>query len=569
MKKKAWILIAACLALLLAAFGVLHYFASRDRVLVCGTDLGGGGSTAVGKGTAAFDPETRVLRLENVYVDWNRAACVKADRAITVEIIGTCMLVGRDYGITSGGDLTVTGTGDLTAGGGKAALRAAGAVSLPGFVSVRAAGEKAVDAPGGFTARPLSILRDQYGGEIAEPGGFVQVVPPVKLSYSPTGGSAVETREYRSGDAPGEYASTEREGFAFAGWYTALDYASQADPASPLTEDTTVYAMWDKVADEVWRGIDVSAHQEEIDWEKVGAGGDVAFAILRAGFRGYGETGSLNADKYFDANYEGASSQELLIGAYFYTQATNEEEAREEARFALEILNGRKLDLPVFYDLEYAQNADGYVGRLYNAGLDEKQLLGLCLAFADEMERGGYPCMVYANCRFLSRGLGELLDREGIGVWLAHYAAHTYYEHDYEAWQYSSKGKVDGISGSVDMNEYYVLLTEEEKAERAARQEEESGTDEGQGAESTPMPTLRPPATQKPEETAQPGPTGLPTRRPTPEPEPSAEPESEGTAAPTPDPMPTRAPVTTMAPGRPQIRTADPTQAPTAVPAVG
>ena len=102
---------------------------------------------------------------------------------------------------------------------------------------------------------------------------------------------------------------------------------------------------------EIRHGVDVSHHQGEIDWNKVkNAGFD--FAFLRIGFRGYGEEGTLNPDKQFNANYSGAKNAGLDVGIYFFAQAVNEKEAVEEADYVLELLGGRKLDLPIVYDPE-------------------------------------------------------------------------------------------------------------------------------------------------------------------------------------------------------------------------
>lgn len=96
--------------------------------------------------------------------------------------------------------------------------------------------------------------------------------------------------------------------------------------------------------------MDVSEHQEKIDWAAVRAAG-VDFAILRIGYRGYTE-GSLREDSWFAENYAAARAAGVQVGVYFFSQATTLEEAREEADYTLELLDGRTLELPVFYDWE-------------------------------------------------------------------------------------------------------------------------------------------------------------------------------------------------------------------------
>lgn len=98
-------------------------------------------------------------------------------------------------------------------------------------------------------------------------------------------------------------------------------------------------------------GVDVSRHQGWIDWEKVKAAG-YEFAIIRVGYRGYGEEGLVCLDEQFDTNIQNAQAAGLDVGVYFFAQAINEEEAKEEAKFVLEHIAGYELQLPVVYDPE-------------------------------------------------------------------------------------------------------------------------------------------------------------------------------------------------------------------------
>ena len=103
---------------------------------------------------------------------------------------------------------------------------------------------------------------------------------------------------------------------------------------------------------DVHMGVDVSEHQGEIDWAAAKADG-VEFAILRAGYRGYGEAGRLAEDPMFRANLAGARAAGVRLGAYFFSQAVTPEEAEEEADFLLRLLSDAgcapaDLALPVF-----------------------------------------------------------------------------------------------------------------------------------------------------------------------------------------------------------------------------
>ena len=98
-------------------------------------------------------------------------------------------------------------------------------------------------------------------------------------------------------------------------------------------------------------GVDVSRHQGAIDWKKAREAG-VTFAFIRIGYRGYGKEGTLNLDQRFEENIVNAQKEGIDVGVYFFSQAINEEEAREEAEFVLDALEGYELQLPVVYDPE-------------------------------------------------------------------------------------------------------------------------------------------------------------------------------------------------------------------------
>lgn len=105
------------------------------------------------------------------------------------------------------------------------------------------------------------------------------------------------------------------------------------------------------------QGVDVSEWQKEIQWQEVAAGG-IDFAVLRCGFRRY-VSGNLEQDASFEANYAGAGEAGLRRGVYFFSQAVTPEEARAEAAYVLEMLDGRPLELPVFYDWETVSSRGG------------------------------------------------------------------------------------------------------------------------------------------------------------------------------------------------------------------
>lgn len=195
---------------------------------------------------------------------------------------------------------------------------------------------------------------------------------------------------------------------------------------------------------ETWNtGVDVSSHQGEIDWKKAAADG-IQFAIIRIGYRGYTE-GEIRPDDCFIRNIEGAREAGLDVGVYFFSQALTQEEAIEEAEFVLECLDGDTLEYPVFFDWEDIQ-AD--------ARTDEMEMLTLTAcadAFCRTIEEAGYRAGIYFNQRFGYQEL-NLLSLRKYQFWLAEYNPAPTFTYDFEIWQYSCEGSVDGIGTPVDLN---------------------------------------------------------------------------------------------------------------------
>jgi len=189
--------------------------------------------------------------------------------------------------------------------------------------------------------------------------------------------------------------------------------------------------------------VDVSAHQGEINWEKAAADG-IQFAMIRLGYRGYTE-GEIGLDPYFLRNIEGAQAAGLDVGVYFFSQAITKDEAVEEAKFVLNWIEGYELDYPIFFDWEDIE-ADARTD-----GMDMLTLTGCVDAFCAAIEDAGYRAGVYFNQRFGYQEL-NLLSLRKYMFWLAEYNPAPTFTYDFEIWQYSCDGRVDGISGPVDLN---------------------------------------------------------------------------------------------------------------------
>ena len=195
-------------------------------------------------------------------------------------------------------------------------------------------------------------------------------------------------------------------------------------------------------------GIDVSYYQGDIDWKQVKQSG-IEFAIIRVGYRGYGEEGKMVEDKLFHKNIKGALDAGLMVGVYFFSQATSAEEALEEADFVLARIRQYELALPVVFDWEYVSE------EARTANVDPRTLTDCYLAFCGKLEEEGYTPMPYFNSH-QSRKMMYLTELEQYPFWLALYSDRMTYPYRIEMWQYTDSGKVPGIEGSVDINLMFI-----------------------------------------------------------------------------------------------------------------
>ena len=194
-------------------------------------------------------------------------------------------------------------------------------------------------------------------------------------------------------------------------------------------------------------GIDVSAFQGEIDWQKVADSG-IEFAIVRLGYRGYGKAGKMVEDEYAKKNLQGARDAGLAVGAYFFSQALSIEEVDEEIEFFLNILGDFELDMPLILDWEQVG-----VETARTNNMDARTLTNMQVHFCQTMTEMGYQPMVYFNWNQSSRLL-YLSELEEYPFWLALYQDRMTYPYKVEMWQYTDQGKVPGIAGNVDINVY-------------------------------------------------------------------------------------------------------------------
>ena len=196
------------------------------------------------------------------------------------------------------------------------------------------------------------------------------------------------------------------------------------------------------------KGIDVSKYQSTINWKKVKASG-VDFAIVRVGFRGYGG-GKISIDPTFDTNMKNAIAAGVEVGVYFFSQAINEQEAKEEAEACVKVCQPYKLTYPIYIDMEKDDT-----GRFANANLNTKQRTAIADTFCKTAVDFGYVGGVYANKYWLNTKLDSAKLQNSYAIWLAHYTNCTDYAGEYDLWQYSDQGRVNGITGAVDENVFF------------------------------------------------------------------------------------------------------------------
>ncbi|MBQ8001391.1 MAG: hypothetical protein IJ298_09405 [Ruminococcus sp.] len=184
--------------------------------------------------------------------------------------------------------------------------------------------------------------------------------------------------------------------------------------------------------------IDVSEWQGTIDWKKVKSAG-YGHAILRAGFG----RSATQKDKTFETNYKNAKAAGVKLGVYWYSYAVDKTDAVNEANACIQVLKSKSLDMPVFFDME-----ESSMTKLGKSALTE-----MAKAFCNTLIKAGYKAGVYSNPNWFTNYLDYKALRKLYPIWLAQYYVEPQY--DCDVWQYSSQGKVSGITGNVDMNVIY------------------------------------------------------------------------------------------------------------------
>ena len=197
-------------------------------------------------------------------------------------------------------------------------------------------------------------------------------------------------------------------------------------------------------------GVDVSKYQKNIDWNQIKKAG-VSFVIVRIGYRGYGASGTLVLDPMFEEHFTNVKNAGLKVGVYFFSQATTEEEAKEEAFACAYVLNGRKLDYPIFFDTE-ASGASNGSGRADGLGMEDRTKCAI--AFCEEVKAQGYKPGVYASTLWYRKRV-DLNSLKKYTIWNAHYGVASS-PIDCALWQGTCTARLPGYKGDMDVNISYI-----------------------------------------------------------------------------------------------------------------
>lgn len=187
------------------------------------------------------------------------------------------------------------------------------------------------------------------------------------------------------------------------------------------------------------KGMDVSYAQGRINWEKVKSS-DIDFVILRCG---YGNNSTLQDDTWWSYNVSECERLGIPYGVYIYSYAKDTSMASSEADHVLRLLQGHKPSYPVYLDME-----DDSTIKVGNTMLGN-----IAKTFCDKIANAGYKPGIYANLNWWSNYLtSSVFADTNWSKWVAQYNITCDYQGNYDIWQCTSVGKVDGVSGNVDLN---------------------------------------------------------------------------------------------------------------------
>ena len=193
-------------------------------------------------------------------------------------------------------------------------------------------------------------------------------------------------------------------------------------------------------------GCDLSYHNKYVNWDELAASG-CEFVMLRCGYRGYSE-GGLAKDEKFDLYASEAQRVGLKLGVYFFTQAVTVEEAEEEAKYVLDLIENYNISYPVAFDTEYI---DDDSARTNTVEISDELRSDICRAFCEKIREKGYYPMIYASENWMRRYL-ELESLREYDFWAPQYLEENDFLFDFTMWQYTDCGSIQGVKGDVDLD---------------------------------------------------------------------------------------------------------------------
>ena len=291
----------------------------------------------------------------------------------------------------------------------------------------------------------MLVANASVTGMAAEPVGSIEAG-----SIQETAGSA-ETELELEPETEDVQAELKENSWRYSDGELIIDQGSAAYSLDAWTKVNGYFVndIGEIIPNAVKKGVDVSHHQGEIDWEAV-KNSDIEFVIIRCG---YGDNYTSQDDRQWLRNVQECERLGIPYGVYLYSYATTEANARSEAAHVLRLLEGHNPSYPVYYDMEDNSTLGA-----------REQFADFAEIFCSAVEAAGYEAGVYANLSWWNTYLTDASfskwDR-----WVAQYNSQCSYQGEYSMWQCTSSGTVPGIDGPADLN--FLIQT--------ARWEEENG----------------------------------------------------------------------------------------------
>lgn len=291
------------------------------------------------------------------------------------------------------------------------------------------------------TTAPIIFLNNSYSVTVGYNKNLTDVILSLDNYSSIIKREIIGNYDFNKvGSYPLQYKATDGVGNE-----TIVDFTLNVNPKTKTTYSNS-YIKYSDIAsthktDNTKIGIDVSKWQGNIDFNKLKQSG-VEFIIIRVG-TGLGFGKEYVEDDYFRQNIKGALDANIPVGVYFYSYATTNEEAKNEARWVYNIIKDYDIKLPVVFDWESWSSFN-------SLNLSIHDINEIANSFLDEISSLGYKGMLYGSKNYLQK----IWDTD-YPIWLAHYTKQTNYEGDYDIWQLCDNGRVSGINGYVDINVMY------------------------------------------------------------------------------------------------------------------